>query len=274
MENQILPLWNNTPSDAFSPSLTLYPERLSFTKTRDARDLSREAKRSAAPSSAVIIIPGGGYSHKAAHEGEPIARMLNRAGISACVLDYHIAPCAHDAPMRDALRAIRLLRSRGVEKVGILGFSAGGHVCCCAAVHYDLGDPNAEDPVERFSSRPDVFIPCYPVVTFGPHTHVRSMETLLGDSKDDLSLRDFYSCEKHVTPDTPEAFLWHTAEDQSVPPANTLLLAAALSENKVPFELHIYPTGRHGLGLAEGTDPASIWQDACCQFLLRHGFGA
>ena len=98
MENQILPLWNNTPSGAFSPSLTLYPERLSFTKTRDARDLSREAKRSAVPSSAVIIIPGGGYSHKAAHEGEPIALMLNRAGISACVLDYHIAPCAHDAP--------------------------------------------------------------------------------------------------------------------------------------------------------------------------------
>lgn len=125
---------------------------------------------------AVIVAPGGGYSMKAPHEGVPIAEMLIEAGVSAFILDYRVAPCDPYAPLSDMKRAIRVVRAMGYEKVAILGFSAGGHLVCSAATMYDLGNPDAADPIERLSSRPDGFIPCYAVVSFAAFSHQVSLK--------------------------------------------------------------------------------------------------
>lgn len=222
---------------------------------------------------AVVVIPGGGYVMKADHEGAPIARMLNGAGIAAYVLDYRVHPCHREAPLADAKRAVRLVRSMGYGKVGVLGFSAGGHLCCAAATLYDEGNPNASDPIERLSSRPDVFIPCYAVASFGPYTHEGSRDALLGEGKDDPALIRRFSAEENVTEYTPPAFLWHTAEDGLVPCQNSLNLAKALAEHHVPFELHIYEKGHHGLGLAAENGAAAAWSGVLCRWLLERGFG-
>ena len=209
---------------------------------------------------AVVVVPGGGYCMKADHEGAPIAEMLNQAGVSAYVLDYRVKPCHMLAPLADAKRAIRLVRSMGYEKVAILGFSAGGHLTCTAATLYDAGDPDAADPLERLSSRPDAFIPCYAVVSFGAYTHGGSRESLLGqENANNWELVRKFSNELHITPDTPEAFIWHTAADQAVPVENSLNLALALSAQGVPYEMHIFPQGQHGLGLAEEFEDVKQW---------------
>ncbi|MBR6184941.1 MAG: alpha/beta hydrolase [Clostridia bacterium] len=253
-------LWpGDAPYTAFSPgqaqpSLAAYP----------------------APASrgAVVVVPGGGYVMKAEHEGAPIARMLNSQGISAFVLDYRVMPCHRLAPWSDASRAIRLVRSMGYEKVGILGFSAGGNVCCTAATHYDAGDPKSEDPIEKFSSRPDVFVPCYAVASFGPNTHLGSRQSLLGADWENEEIARWYSAEENVTDDTPPAFIWHTSQDGTVPPQNSLDLARALSAHGILYELHIYEKGHHGIGLGAEMGPAALWGSALCRYLLEKGFGA
>lgn len=209
---------------------------------------------------AVVVVPGGGYHVKAPHEGGPIAEMINEAGVSAFVLDYRVAPCNTYAPLSDAKRAIRMVKNMGYEKVAILGFSAGGHLTCTAATMYDMGNPDAEDPIDRISSRPDAFIPCYPVVSFGAYRHQGSMENLLGEeNKNNYALIRQFSNELHITKDTPEAFIWHTASDEAVPVENSINLAAAMSAQGVPFEMHIFPAGRHGLGLADGIPDVCQW---------------
>ena len=223
---------------------------------------------------AVVVCPGGAYRMKAAHEGDPIARMLNSQGISAFVLDYRVAPCPYEAPLSDAKRALRMVRALGYQMVGILGFSAGGNLCCSAATLFDAGDPESPDPIERFTSRPDAFIPCYPVASFGEYTHMGSREALLGDKKDDPELVRRFSAECNVTDRTPPAFIWHTSQDELVPVQNSLLLGKALADHHIPFELHIYPRGRHGLGLAEEFVPVSGWTSDLCRWLLNLGFGA
>ncbi|MGI6173271.1 MAG: GNAT family N-acetyltransferase [Christensenellales bacterium] len=224
--------------------------------------------------SAVIVCPGGAYRFRASHEGDPICRMLQSAGISAYRLDYRLTPNPISVPLEDAKRAIRTLRHMGYEKVGILGFSAGGHLACMAAVHHDSGDPNAKDPVERESSRPDAFLPCYPLVTLmepKDPEELAFVETLLGKGATE-SDREAFSAERNVTPDTPPAFIWHTAEDAVVPPqVHTLPLAAKLAENSVPYALHIFARGAHGLGLAGGTE-AGEWTDLAVQWLREQGF--
>jgi len=223
---------------------------------------------------AVVVCPGGAYSHKAMHEGDPICEMLNRAGISAFRLDYRVAPCRHDTPLTDAGRAIRLVRSMGYEKVGILGFSAGGNLCCCAGTLYDLGNPESEDPIERISSRPDAFVPCYAVSSFmEPYAHMGSRKNLMGDEWENNELAKRYSAELNVTEDTPPAFIWHTAADQAVPVQNSMNLANALADKGVSFEMHVYPKGRHGLGLAAEHPLVASWSNACCRWLLEMGFG-
>jgi len=223
---------------------------------------------------AVVVLPGGGYSHKAAHEGDPIARMLNSQGIAAYVLDYRVKPCHREAPLSDAKRAIRLVRSFGYEKVGILGFSAGGNLCCCAGTLYDLGNPESEDPIERISSRPDAFVPCYAVSSFmEPYAHMGSRKNLMGDEWENNELAKRYSAELNVTEDTPPAFIWHTAADQAVPVQNSMNLANALADKGVSFEMHVYPKGRHGLGLAAEHPLVASWSNACCRWLLEMGFG-
>ena len=222
---------------------------------------------------AVVVCPGGGYVMKADHEGAPVARMLQFAGISAFVLDYRVAPCHRLAPWTDAARAIRTVRAMGYEKVGILGFSAGGNLCCCAATHWDSGDPNSPDLVERQSSRPDVFIPCYPVASFGPYAHLGSRQSLLGGEWENEDIARWYSAEENVTKDTPPAFLWHTAEDDCVPVQNSLNLARALADHGVLFEMHLYPRGHHGIGLGAEFGPAAGWGGDVCRYLTEMGYG-
>ena len=217
---------------------------------------------------AVIVCPGGGYAMKADHEGVPIAEMLNRSGIAAYVLDYRVHPCHHMAPLSDASRAIRVVRSMGYKYVGILGFSAGGNLCCNAAVHFDGGKPESGVPVERLSSRPDFFVPCYPVVSFTSYPHYDSFLQLTG-APDQHDLERFFSAELNVSADTPPAFIWHTADDELVPVQNSLMLAGALSRYGVPYELHIYPSGPHGLGLAEDYPEVRVWAGQLTDFIHR-----
>lgn len=220
---------------------------------------------------AVIVCPGGGYRMKAAHEGDPIAEMINEAGVSAYVLDYRVMPCPYNAPLADASRAIRVVRSMGYEKVAILGFSAGGHLTCSAATLYTEGDPNADDPIERLSSRPDAFLPCYAVVSFAAFRHQGSLG-LLGKRGDDYALIRKFSAELHINENSPHAFIWHTADDAGVPVENSLMLAQALAHAMVPFELHIFPHGAHGLGLATGDPIVGQWPKLCQNWLVSEGF--
>ena len=226
---------------------------------------------------AVVVCPGGGYAARADHEGEPIALWLNSLGMNAFVVDYRVSPYRHPVPLMDAQRAIRLVRHSasgwGIDpaKVGILGFSAGGHLAATAGTHFDPGDAGASDPIERRSSRPDALVLCYPVITFGEYQHGGSMSNLLGD-KPDPQLRASLSNETQVSAETPPAFLWHTADDGAVPVENSLLFATALSAKKIPFELHVYPTGVHGLGLGQDHPVVSQWTAACGIWLKGLGF--
>jgi acetyl esterase/lipase len=231
----------------------------------------------ASPRPAIIVLPGGGYNHRAAHEGEPIARWLNEIGLSAFVLSYRVAPYRHPAPLLDAQRAIRTVRScageHGVDphRIGILGFSAGGHLASTAGTHFDEGNPAAADPVERASSRPDALILCYPVITFGEYRHDGSRTSLLGENPSPEMI-DLLSNEKQVTAQTPPTFLWHTANDGAVPVENSLLFAAALSRHKVPFDLHVFVDGPHGVGLALDRPALAVWTQLCAAWLKELGW--
>ena len=218
---------------------------------------------------AFVVCPGGGYSHRAPHEGEPLAKWFNSFGISAFVCNYRVSPYRHPYPSLDAKRAIRWVRHHAGEwnidpgRLGILGFSAGGHVTSTAGTHYDGGDVSAEDPIDRVSCRPDAMVLCYPVITFvGDHRHEGSMTNLLGENPPE-ELRQSLSNHTQVIPDTPPTFLWHTADDGGVPVENSLMFASALSRNRVPFELHVYPTGPHGLGMAPDHPHIGTWTKLC-----------
>ena len=222
--------------------------------------------------SAVIVFPGGGYAGRARHEADPIALWLNSIGVSAFVLEYRVAPYRYPNPVLDAQRAIRLVRLNADKynidpnKIGILGFSAGGHLAATVGTHYDKGNINAADPVERVGCRPDAMILCYPVITFGEFGHKGSMRNLLGDCVTEEEIAPFAN-DKQVNSETPPTFLWHTAEDAGVPVENSILFAQALSKNKVPFALHIFPKGRHGIGLAADVPEAYKWPELCCDWL-------
>ena len=223
---------------------------------------------------AVIVCPGGGYTHLAPHEGEPIARMINEAGVSAFVLMYRVKPFPSlDTPLGEAKRAIRLARSMGYEKVGILGFSAGGHLSGMAATLYDSGDPAAEDAVERLSARPDAVAPCYGATSLWRFRKTEWSGMLLETNSPGMEEITRYSAECNVTADTPPAFIWHTADDPVVPVACALDLAKALAAKGVPHEMHIFPHGRHGLGLALETEDVAQWAPLCQKWLLSLGFG-
>lgn len=211
-----------------------------------------------ATGAAVVVCPGGGYGGLASHEGHDYALFLNQHGVHAFVLKYRLGTAGyrHPAMLQDVQRALRLVRARAAEwgvdkqRVGVMGSSAGGHLASTALTHFDRGNPNATDPVERESCRPDLGILCYPVISMGPLTHAGSKQNLLGPNPDP-ELVKLLSSELQVTADTPPCFIWHTADDAVVKVENALEFASALSRHKVPFALHIYPKGRHGLGLAD-----------------------
>jgi acetyl esterase/lipase len=194
------------------------------------------------------------------------------------VLKYRLGPrYHHPAPWQDAGRAIRTIRARAAEwqldphRIGILGFSAGGHVASTIGTHFDAGKPDDADPIERVNSRPDVMLLIYPVITMRDFAHRGSRQLLLGENPP-ASLVALLSNEERVTKETPPAFLVHTANDPTVPVENSLNFAAALRKAGVPFELHIYERGPHGFGLG-GSDPIlSTWPQRCAVWLRLHGF--
>jgi len=228
--------------------------------------------------SAIIICPGGGYQMRAWHEGEPVARWLNTLGITAFVLHYRVAPTKHPEPLSDAQRAIRYVRHHADEwgldreKIGILGFSAGGHLAASLSNLPDYPAYQKIDAIDKDPSRPDIAILCYPVITMLEHTHASSLVCLLGEQPNQKT-RELLSLENHVSKQTPPTFLWHTADDQSVPVINSLMYATALSMAQVPYELHVFEHGRHGLGLAEEEPDAARWTGLCASWLQRQGYG-
>ena len=244
------------------PSISLYP-----------------APASNATGAAIVVCPGGGYRVLADHEGHAVALWLNDLGITAAVLKYRLSPkYSHPSMMNDATRAIRTLRARALEwkidpnRIGIMGFSAGGHLASTIATHFDEGNSSSEDPVERAGSRPNLAILCYAVITFTePHLHRGSRDNLLGKSPE-AALVNLLSNEKQVTPKTPPVFLFHTADDAGVPVENSLMFAEACRRNKVPVELHVYETGRHGVGLAQDNPALKTWPDLLATWLRRRGF--
>ena len=227
---------------------------------------------------AVIICPGGGYRNLAmTYEGHEVADWYNEYGVTAFVLRYRLAPkYKHPAPMQDVQRAIRLVRSRAKElgvdpnRIGVMGFSAGGHLASTAATHFDDGDTAAKDPVDRVSCRPDFAVLAYPVITFGEFAHAGSRENLLGKDPDP-KLVEFMSNEKQVTARTPPAFLFHTGTDTSVPPENSVLFYQAMRRAKVPAELHLYEEGKHGVGLAQKNPVLSTWPECLATWLEHRG---
>jgi len=233
-------------------------------------------ERSKANGTAVVICPGGGYGFLATdHEGKQIAEWLNSLGVAGFMLEYrHLGRgYGHPAPLQDAQRAIRTVRARAAQwnvnptRIGIIGFSAGGHLASTAGTHFDKGDPQAADIIERASSRPDFMILCYPVIAFGePYTHQGSQDNLIGKDAPPELVKSL-SNEKQVTPDTPPTFLFHTDEDGLVPAEHSVQFYLALRKAKVPAELHIYQKGGHGQGLARHIPGTANWSKDCEDWL-------
>jgi acetyl esterase/lipase len=233
------------------------------------------APKDKATGAAIVILPGGGYAGLAEHEGKAYAEWLNTLGVHGFVLKYRLGSAGYRHPrmLEDAARALRTVRSRADEwgidrkRIGIMGSSAGGHLASTLLTHFDAGNSTSEDPIERESSRPDLGILCYPVITMGEKTHPGSRNNLLGKNPSEELIK-YLSNELQVTHDTPPTFLFHTAEDAAVPVENSLMFAEALAKNAVMFDLHIYAKGRHGIGLANGHP----WTKDCEFWLKQNGF--
>lgn len=217
-----------------------------------------------ATGAALVICPGGGYWDLAMdHEGKAYALWLNQSGVAAFVLKYRLGSHGYRHPvmLEDAARAVRLIRFRAVEwkvdpkRLGIMGSSAGGHLASTLLTHFDSGNPASTDPIERQSSRPDLGVLCYAVISMlPPNVHEGSRQNLLGEHPTPALLNSL-SSERQVTPQTPPCFLWATGEDTGVIAENTLDFAAALRRNGVPFDLHVYQHGGHGIGMGDDTPP-------------------
>ncbi|MBD3383945.1 prolyl oligopeptidase family serine peptidase [candidate division KSB1 bacterium] len=283
-QDYVMPLWQeNIPNS----------KKTDETERRDTTDVVRissvqmpditvylPAKKSAT-GQAVVICPGGGYRILAYDwEGTDIAKWLNSRGIAAMVLKYRLPGSKsniipHKSPLLDANRAIRLTRYHATgwnispEKIGIMGFSAGGHLASTAGTHFDAADTADGDPVESLSSRPDFMILLYPVITFSkPVVHKGSRHALLGENPDSSLIR-YYSNELQVKSNTPPTFIIHAGDDRSVPVENSLLFYRALVEKDISAEIHIYPYGGHGFSLAIGKGYLQSWTDRCIDWLDR-----
>lgn len=232
--------------------------------------------REKATGAAVVICPGGGYGGLAFdHEGHQVAQWLNSNGVAGFILKYRHRRTGygHPAPLQDAQRAVRLVRSRAKEwgvlpdRIGILGFSAGGHLASTAGTHFDKGNADAADPIDRVSCRPDFMVLVYPVISFTePFSHAGSRKNLLG-TQPAPNLVENLSNEKQVTRETPPTFLLHTDEDDGVPAENSVAFFLALRRAKVPVEMHIYAKGPHGFGLGKKGEPVSTWPDRCVDWM-------
>ncbi|GCF09918.1 alpha/beta hydrolase [Dictyobacter arantiisoli] len=223
--------------------------------------LAGEKKRGA-----IVICPGGGYGILAPREAEPVALQFAAAGFHAFVLYYSVAPSRHPQPLRDLSRALNIIRDHADEwqidsqQIAVCGFSAGGHLAASLGVHWD--QPYCYDipGLERGKNQPNALILCYPVITSGPFAHRGSFNNLLGADASAEVLQAM-SLEQQINAQTPPTFLWHTVEDASVPVENSLLFASGLRKQQIPFELHIYPHGPHGLSLASVETDDGIGHD-------------
>ena len=226
----------------------------------------------------VIVFPGGGYGCRADYEGEPVALGYNKAGIRSFVLEYRLSPYHYPAILCDAQRAVRWVRYHADElkidpdKIAVLGFSAGGHLASCAMTVYDRG-LDCGDEIDRVSCRPDAGILCYAVISLeDEYTHEGTKNVMLRETENPDELEKKLTGYLNVTGDTPPAFLWHTAGDNAVPPENSLIMAQALAKSGIPYELHVYMEGDHGLGLCDGIPGNDTWHTLSSIWLKKLGF--
>ncbi|MFA6961982.1 MAG: alpha/beta hydrolase [Opitutaceae bacterium] len=263
-----LPLWSTAAPGALGEKTDDIPTLTAYLPAADKRI-----------GASMLILPGGGYGGLASHEGKGYADWFVAQGITCYVLQYRLGSHGYRHPrmLEDAARGLRMVRAfarrDGLDpsRIGIIGSSAGGHLAATLLTHFDAGQPDSTDPVARESSRPDLGILCYPVISLGTFTHQGSKKNLLGDNPPE-DLVKFLSNELQVTPQTPPCFLWHTAEDGAVPVENSLLFASALRKAGVPFSLHIYEKGGHGLGLPMHNKSAPPWDADCLYWLGERSF--
>jgi acetyl esterase/lipase len=228
---------------------------------------------------AVVIAPGGGYTNLAMdHEGRQVAAFFNSMGVTAFVLKYRLGPrYHHPIELGDAQRAIRMVRAGaqrfGVipDRIGMMGFSAGGHLASTAATHFDSGKPDATDDIDRASSRPDFLILGYPVISTDPAiAHAGSVRSLLGENPDPKLLEDM-SNDLRVTAQTPPTFIFQTNADTTVPAENAVRFYLSLRKAKVPAEMHIFENGGHGVGLSLEDPALSLWPTLLTNWLRGRG---
>ena len=267
-DGQVIPLWTGTPPGALGADATDIPTLTVF------------LPRTVAPNTpAVIVCPGGGYVRLAAnHEGRQVASFLNSLGVAAFVLTSRLGPrYHHPVELGDVQRAIRLVRARATNwnldagRVGVMGFSAGGHLAMTASTTADAGNSSASDLIDRVSSRPDFAVLGYPVISMTEAwTHQGSKTALLGANADP-ALAARLSGERAVTKDTPPTFLFHTNADTTVPPENSIHYYLALRRAAVPAELHVFEKGAHGVGLANDDQALSEWSTLLANWLRVRG---
>ena len=268
-DGQVIPLWAGAAPGALGTDTTDIPTITVFLP-----------RTMTASTPAVIVCPGGSYVRLASnHEGRQVANYLNSLGIAAFVLRYRLGPrYHHPVELGDAQRAIRLLRSHSTDwrldpaRIGIMGFSAGGHLAMSASTHFDAGNTTASDPIDRASSRPDISILGYPVISMTEAwTHAGSRTALLG-ANPDAALAQSLSGERVVTKTTPPTFLFQTNEDTTVPAENAVHYFLALRRAGVPAELHVFERGPHGVGLANADPALSEWSKLLANWLRGRAF--
>lgn len=281
-QNHMLPLWEGDPPNYRETGEVTIFDTADIVRVRNVQkpDIAvfLPSKKNAT-GEAVVICPGGGYGILAYDwEGSDIARWLNSEGIAAFVLKYRLPGSKsniipYKSPLMDAQRAMRQVRYHAEKwnidpgKVGVMGFSAGGHLASTLSTHYDAGDPSNEDPVEQESCRPDFSVLVYPVVSFTKeYTHVGSRENLLGKDADPELVKHF-SNELQITEDTPPAILIHSGDDQVVPVENSMVYYHNLQKKGIISEMHIYPYGGHGYSLAIGQGHLSTWPDRVIEWI-------